>query len=36
MQAQENGAVLDEEQPLFLAGEQVTNFDDDVHGKSFI
>ncbi|GJX82161.1 retrovirus-related pol polyprotein from transposon TNT 1-94 [Tanacetum coccineum] len=30
MQAQENGAVLDEEQLLFLAGEQVTNFDDDV------
>ncbi|GJY96184.1 retrovirus-related pol polyprotein from transposon TNT 1-94 [Tanacetum coccineum] len=27
---QENGAVLDEEQSLFLAGEQVTNFDDDV------
>ncbi|GJT13497.1 retrovirus-related pol polyprotein from transposon TNT 1-94 [Tanacetum coccineum] len=25
MQAQENGAVLDEEQLLFLAGEQVTN-----------
>ncbi|GJT15762.1 retrovirus-related pol polyprotein from transposon TNT 1-94, partial [Tanacetum coccineum] len=30
MQAQENGAVLDKEQSLFLAGEQVTNFDDDV------
>ncbi|GJU43075.1 retrovirus-related pol polyprotein from transposon TNT 1-94 [Tanacetum coccineum] len=30
MQAHENGAVLDEEQLLFLAGEQVTNFDDDV------
>ncbi|GJW68100.1 hypothetical protein Tco_0122524 [Tanacetum coccineum] len=30
MQAQENGAVLDEEQSLFLAGEQVTNVDDDV------
>ncbi|GJR73556.1 retrovirus-related pol polyprotein from transposon TNT 1-94 [Tanacetum coccineum] len=30
MQAQENGVVLDEEQSLFLAGEQVTNFDDDV------
>ncbi|GKA67919.1 hypothetical protein Tco_0767836 [Tanacetum coccineum] len=30
MQAQENGAVLDEEQLLFLTGEQVTNFDDDV------
>ncbi|GKG01011.1 retrovirus-related pol polyprotein from transposon TNT 1-94, partial [Tanacetum coccineum] len=30
MQAQENGVVLDEEQLLFLAGEQVTNFDDDV------
>ncbi|GJT94003.1 hypothetical protein Tco_1082848 [Tanacetum coccineum] len=30
MQAQENGALLDEEQLLFLAKEQVTNFDDDV------
>ncbi|GJY49330.1 hypothetical protein Tco_0439286 [Tanacetum coccineum] len=30
MQAQENGAVLDEEQSLFLAGEQVINFDEDV------
>ncbi|GJX71789.1 retrovirus-related pol polyprotein from transposon TNT 1-94 [Tanacetum coccineum] len=30
MQAQENGAVLDEEQVLFLEREQVTNFDDDV------
>ncbi|GJV76961.1 hypothetical protein Tco_1508545 [Tanacetum coccineum] len=30
MQAQENGEVLDEEQLLFLAGDQVTNFDDDV------
>ncbi|GJS53643.1 hypothetical protein Tco_0627005 [Tanacetum coccineum] len=30
MQAQENGAVLDEEQSSFLAGEQVTNVDDDV------
>ncbi|GJT47129.1 hypothetical protein Tco_0955844 [Tanacetum coccineum] len=30
MQAQENGAVLDEEKSLFLAGEQVTKFDDDV------
>nr|GEZ07366.1 HVA22-like protein i [Tanacetum cinerariifolium] len=30
MQAQENGAVLDEEQLLFLIGEQVTNFYDDV------
>ncbi|GJS19179.1 hypothetical protein Tco_0447811 [Tanacetum coccineum] len=30
MQAQENGAVLDEEQSLFLAGEQVTNVDDEV------
>ncbi|GJX10712.1 hypothetical protein Tco_0200571 [Tanacetum coccineum] len=30
MHAHENGAVLDEEQLLFLAGEQVTNFDDDV------
>ncbi|GJR58469.1 hypothetical protein Tco_1500631 [Tanacetum coccineum] len=30
MQSQENGAVLDEEHSLFLAGEQVTNFNDDV------
>ncbi|GKG28254.1 hypothetical protein Tco_0406581, partial [Tanacetum coccineum] len=30
MQAQENGAVLDEEQLLFLAKERATNFDDDV------
>ncbi|GJZ86387.1 putative reverse transcriptase domain-containing protein [Tanacetum coccineum] len=30
MQAQESGSVLDEEQSLFLAGEQVTNVDDDV------
>ncbi|GKG24011.1 hypothetical protein Tco_0392047, partial [Tanacetum coccineum] len=30
MQAQENGAVLDEEHLLFLVGEHVTNFDDDV------
>ncbi|GJV37249.1 retrovirus-related pol polyprotein from transposon TNT 1-94, partial [Tanacetum coccineum] len=30
MQAQENGAVLDEEQSLFLAGEQIINFDEDV------
>ncbi|GJV35669.1 retrovirus-related pol polyprotein from transposon TNT 1-94 [Tanacetum coccineum] len=30
MQAQESEAVLDEEQSLFLAGEQVTNVDDDV------
>ncbi|GJX14759.1 retrovirus-related pol polyprotein from transposon TNT 1-94 [Tanacetum coccineum] len=30
MNAHENGAVLDEEQLLFLAGEQVTNFDDDM------
>ncbi|GKG35687.1 hypothetical protein Tco_0440841 [Tanacetum coccineum] len=30
MQAQERGAILDEEQLLFLAGEQVTNVDDDV------
>ncbi|GJY60593.1 hypothetical protein Tco_0461250 [Tanacetum coccineum] len=29
-QAQESGAVLDEELSLFLAGEQVTNVDDDV------
>ncbi|GJU30681.1 retrovirus-related pol polyprotein from transposon TNT 1-94 [Tanacetum coccineum] len=30
MNAHENGAVLDEEQLLFLAGEQFTNFDEDV------
>ncbi|GKD52117.1 hypothetical protein Tco_1281093 [Tanacetum coccineum] len=30
MHAHKNGAVLDEEQLLFLAGEQVTNFDKDV------
>ncbi|GJS30390.1 hypothetical protein Tco_0491010 [Tanacetum coccineum] len=30
MKAHENGVVLDEEQLLFLAGEHVTNFDDDV------
>ncbi|GJV07200.1 retrovirus-related pol polyprotein from transposon TNT 1-94 [Tanacetum coccineum] len=30
MHAYENEVVLDEEQLLFLAGEQVTNFDDDV------
>ncbi|GKG27024.1 hypothetical protein Tco_0402727, partial [Tanacetum coccineum] len=30
MQAQENGAVLDEEQSLFLVGEQIINFDEDV------
>ncbi|GJV69295.1 retrovirus-related pol polyprotein from transposon TNT 1-94 [Tanacetum coccineum] len=30
MQAQENGTVLDEQHSLFLIGEQVTNFDDDV------
>ncbi|GKC70264.1 zinc finger, CCHC-type containing protein, partial [Tanacetum coccineum] len=30
MQAQESGAVLDEEQSLFLAGERVTNVDDNV------
>ncbi|GKD73477.1 hypothetical protein Tco_1331759, partial [Tanacetum coccineum] len=30
MQAQENGAVLDEEQSLFLTGEQIINFDKDV------
>ncbi|GKE07910.1 retrovirus-related pol polyprotein from transposon TNT 1-94, partial [Tanacetum coccineum] len=28
MNAHENGAVLDEEQLLFLAGEHATNFDD--------
>ncbi|GJX51239.1 hypothetical protein Tco_0278084 [Tanacetum coccineum] len=30
MNAHKNGVVLDEEQLLFLTGEQVTNFDDDV------
>ncbi|GJS97633.1 integrase, catalytic region, zinc finger, CCHC-type containing protein [Tanacetum coccineum] len=30
MNAHENGDVLDEEQLLFLTGEHVTNFDDDV------
>ncbi|GKF60730.1 hypothetical protein Tco_0177516, partial [Tanacetum coccineum] len=30
MQAQESGAVPDEEQLLFLTGEHVTNVDDDV------
>ncbi|GKC28612.1 hypothetical protein Tco_1035906 [Tanacetum coccineum] len=30
MQAQENGAVLDEEELLFLAGEQANTFDADV------
>ncbi|GKA90612.1 hypothetical protein Tco_0812482 [Tanacetum coccineum] len=30
MQAQENGAVLDEEELLFLAGEQTNTFDADV------
>ncbi|GJU68485.1 retrovirus-related pol polyprotein from transposon TNT 1-94 [Tanacetum coccineum] len=30
MQAQENGAVLDEEQLLFIEGGQDSNFDDDV------
>ncbi|GJR78895.1 hypothetical protein Tco_0149680 [Tanacetum coccineum] len=30
MNAHENGAVQDEEQLLFLAGEQVTNFDEDM------
>ncbi|GKF33014.1 hypothetical protein Tco_0106214, partial [Tanacetum coccineum] len=30
MQTQESGAVLDEEQSLFLAREQVTNVDDNV------
>nr|GEU37777.1 ribonuclease H-like domain-containing protein [Tanacetum cinerariifolium] len=31
MQAQENGAVLDEEELLFLTGEQTNNFDPDVY-----
>ncbi|GKA41303.1 retrovirus-related pol polyprotein from transposon TNT 1-94 [Tanacetum coccineum] len=33
MQAQENGAVLDEEELLFLAGEQVNTFDVDVDNQ---
>ncbi|GJR75615.1 retrovirus-related pol polyprotein from transposon TNT 1-94 [Tanacetum coccineum] len=33
MQAQENGAVLDEEELLFLAGEQVNTFDADVDNQ---
>ncbi|GKE77343.1 retrovirus-related pol polyprotein from transposon TNT 1-94, partial [Tanacetum coccineum] len=33
MQAQENGAVLDEEELLFLAGEHVNTFDADVDNQ---
>ncbi|GJV89659.1 hypothetical protein Tco_1533597, partial [Tanacetum coccineum] len=33
MQAQENGAVLDEEELLFLAGEQTNTFDADVDNQ---
>ncbi|GJT56182.1 hypothetical protein Tco_0991236 [Tanacetum coccineum] len=33
MQAQENGAVLDEEELLFLAGEQTNTFDVDVDNQ---
>ncbi|GJX36037.1 retrovirus-related pol polyprotein from transposon TNT 1-94 [Tanacetum coccineum] len=33
MQAQENGAVLDEEELLFLAGEQGNNFDADADNQ---
>ncbi|GJV80419.1 hypothetical protein Tco_1516289 [Tanacetum coccineum] len=33
MQAQENGAVLDEKELLFLAGEQVNTFDADVDNQ---
>ncbi|GKF80857.1 retrovirus-related pol polyprotein from transposon TNT 1-94, partial [Tanacetum coccineum] len=33
MQAQENGAALDEEELLFLAGEQVNTFDADVDNQ---
>ncbi|GJV06734.1 retrovirus-related pol polyprotein from transposon TNT 1-94 [Tanacetum coccineum] len=33
MQAQENGAVLDEEELLFLAGEQANIFDADVYNQ---
>ncbi|GKB43406.1 hypothetical protein Tco_0888348, partial [Tanacetum coccineum] len=34
MQAQENGAVLDEEDLLFLAGEQTNTFDADVDNQA--
>ncbi|GJY24307.1 hypothetical protein Tco_0397965 [Tanacetum coccineum] len=33
MQAQENGAVLDEEELLFLAGEHANTFDADVDNQ---
>ncbi|GKG05333.1 hypothetical protein Tco_0325419 [Tanacetum coccineum] len=33
MQAQENGAVLGEEELLFLAGEQANTFDADVDNQ---
>ncbi|GKF86132.1 hypothetical protein Tco_0253959, partial [Tanacetum coccineum] len=33
MQAQENGVVLDEEELLFLAGEQTNTFDADVDNQ---
>ncbi|GKG37804.1 hypothetical protein Tco_0457027, partial [Tanacetum coccineum] len=33
MQAQENGAVLDEEELLFMAGEQANTFDADVDNQ---
>ncbi|GKG30766.1 hypothetical protein Tco_0423254, partial [Tanacetum coccineum] len=33
MQAKENGAVLDEEELLFLAGEQGNTFDADVDNQ---
>ncbi|GKD12895.1 retrovirus-related pol polyprotein from transposon TNT 1-94 [Tanacetum coccineum] len=36
MQAQESGAVLDEEQSLFLAGEQVTNVDGPITQTMFM
>ncbi|GKD89599.1 retrovirus-related pol polyprotein from transposon TNT 1-94, partial [Tanacetum coccineum] len=36
MQAQENGAVLDEEELLFLAGEQTNTFDVDVDDQPVI
>ncbi|GKB72285.1 hypothetical protein Tco_0933697 [Tanacetum coccineum] len=35
MQAQENGAVLDEEELLFLAGELTNTFDADVDNQPF-
>ncbi|GJV47566.1 retrovirus-related pol polyprotein from transposon TNT 1-94 [Tanacetum coccineum] len=36
MQAQENGAVLDKEELLFLAGEQTNTFDEDYDCVAFV